>query len=53
MLDHGVLLIGFGTDTDLNTDYWLLKNSWGPSWGESGFFRLQKTDNTDVGTCGL
>lgn len=39
-IDHVVQLVGYGHDFGLNQDYWIVRNSWGPTWGENGFIRL-------------
>ncbi|KAJ5076040.1 cysteine protease rdl2-related [Anaeramoeba ignava] len=46
-MDHGVLLVGY--DTDALIKYWLVKNSWGADWGESGYIKLEY----DTNTCGI
>jgi len=52
-LDHGVLLVGFGTESD-GTKYWKVKNSWGSTWGDAGYVKLERTDSTSSeGTCGI
>jgi C1A family cysteine protease len=51
-LDHGVLLVGYGVENGHN--YWLVKNSWGESWGEKGYVKLLKSDSdNDSGVCGV
>ena len=51
-IDHAIEIIGYGTENGV--DYWNVRNSWGPSWGESGYIRIKKTSSTnDIGICGL
>ncbi|KAK7269863.1 hypothetical protein RIF29_22641 [Crotalaria pallida] len=51
-LDHGVTVVGYGTED--GKDYWLVKNSWGPEWGESGYIKMERSIATsETGKCGI
>jgi C1A family cysteine protease len=41
---HAVLLVGYNDDGR----YFIVKNSWGPDWGEGGFFRIAYSEMTDA-----
>ena len=48
-LDHATLVVGWGSSN--GQEYWIMKNSWGTSWGEKGYMRLAIQDG--AGICGI
>ncbi|XP_055389411.1 procathepsin L-like [Condylostylus longicornis] len=47
-LEHGVATVGYGI-TEKNKDYWLIRNSFGPNWGENGYMRIARNRDNHCG----
>ena len=41
--------MGYGT-CETHGDYWLIRNSWGASWGDNGYIRLRREPDVLCGT---
>lgn len=48
-MDHAMVVVGYGYDNALKSSYWIIKNSWGTNWGESGYLRLAKDQGNMCG----
>ncbi|OAY50324.1 hypothetical protein MANES_05G126900v8 [Manihot esculenta] len=51
-LNHGVVAVGYGSSHH-GTNYIIVKNSWGSSWGENGYIRLKRHTLLPGGRCGI
>lgn len=52
-IDHGVLAVGYGYDDESGHKFWKVKNSWGDSWGDGGYFRIKRESKNQFGTCAV
>jgi len=50
---HAVLIVGAGMDPTSKLEYWRIKNSWGPNWGENGYVRIKMDRGSGLAMCGL
>ena len=46
-LNHEITVVGYGQEAGM--DYWLIKNSWGRGWGDSGYMKIKR----GTGHCGI
>jgi len=46
-IDHVVQLVGFGYDSDFDKNYWIMRNSWGTTWGIDGYMHLLRREPSE------
>lgn len=49
--NHAVAIVGWGTDKTSNKDYWIIRNSWGPDWGNNGYIYMERGVNMCCVSC--
>ncbi|WVZ57321.1 hypothetical protein U9M48_007719 [Paspalum notatum var. saurae] len=52
-MNHAITVIGYGADASTGLKYWIVKNSWGQSWGERGYLRMRRDVGSRGGMCGI
>ncbi|CAF2045487.1 probable cysteine protease RDL4 [Brassica rapa] len=50
-LNHGVVVVGYGNED--GRDYWIVRNSWGNTWGEAGYMKMARNIVNPRGLCGI
>jgi len=50
-LDHAITAVGYGTSN--GQQYYIVRNSWGPRWGEQGYINIATQSGSSAGICGI
>ncbi|KAL8159259.1 hypothetical protein V2J09_000796 [Rumex salicifolius] len=50
-IDHAALVVGYGSEGD--DEYWIVKNSWGTTWGIQGYIYIKRNTDLEYGVCAI
>ena len=51
-VNHAVQAVGWGQDVEAGLNYFIVRNSWGQTWGDKGYIKIAQV-NTTLGICGM